>query len=333
MSTSAVRPPEALITVEDALAGDGADTLAQDVRHGLTRTFKELPPKHLYDARGAALFDRICELPEYYPTRTERAILERVAVELIAQTGAGELVELGSGSASKTRVLLDAMAAAGTLERFVAVDVTESVVRAGADELTREYPGLRVHGLIGDFERHLDRLPPARAPRIVAFLGGTIGNLDPAGRRRFLGTIAGLLSERDHLLLGTDLVKDRATLEAAYDDAAGVTAEFNRNVLHMLNRELDANFDPSAFVHVARFDTENEWIEMRLRTPAAQQVELARIGLSVSFAAGEELRTEISAKFTRERVAAELTAAGLSLAAWHTDEREWFALSLARRAG
>jgi L-histidine N-alpha-methyltransferase len=321
------------LTLENALGPGGARTLADDARHGLTRTLKQLPPKHLYDTRGAALFDRICELPEYYPTRTERAILERVADELIAATGAGELVELGSGSAAKTRLLLDAMAAAGTLQRFVAVDVTEAVVRNGAAALTREYPGMHVHGLIGDFERHLDRLPAARGPRLVAFLGGTIGNFDPAARGHFLRNIAGLLGEDDHLLLGTDLVKDRATLEAAYDDAEGVTAEFNRNVLHVLNRELGANFDPSAFHHVAAFDTENEWIEMRLRAREAQEVALPAIGLTVRFAAGEEMRTEISAKFTRKRVAAELAAAGLKLAAWHTDANEWFALSLASRAG
>jgi L-histidine N-alpha-methyltransferase len=331
MSTSATRRA-GRVTFEDALAGDGGRTLADDARHGLTQTLKQLPPKHLYDTRGAALFDRICELPEYYPTRTERAILERAAAELIATTGAGELVELGSGSAVKTRLLLDAMAAAGTLQRFVAVDVTEQVVRVGAAELTREYPGMHVHGLIGDFERHLDRLPAPSAPRLVAFLGGTIGNFDAAGRRRFLRLVAGLLGDDDHLLLGTDLVKDRATLEAAYDDAEGVTAEFNRNVLHVLNRELGANFDPSSFHHVARFDAEHEWIEMRLRAREAQEVALPAIGLTVRFAAGEEMRTEISAKFTRERVAAELTAAGLRLSAWHTDASEWFALSLASRA-
>jgi len=331
MSTRAMRPPRGQVTLEDAFGGDGGRTLADDARHGLTATLKQLPPKHLYDSRGAALFDRICELPEYYPTRTERAILERVAHELIAATGASELVELGSGSAAKTRLLLDAMAAAGTLQRFVAVDVTEQVVRDGAAELTREYPGLHVHGLIGDFERHLDRLPEPRGPRLVAFLGGTIGNLDPAGRRAFLGSVAELLGDDDHLLLGTDLVKDRATLEAAYDDEAGVTAEFNRNVLHVLNRELGANFDPSAFHHVAAFDAENEWIEMRLRAREEQEVRLPAIGLTVRFAAGEEMRTEISAKFTRERVAAELAAAGLALAAWHTDANEWFALSLASR--
>ena len=320
------------VTVHNALDAGGGRTLADDVRRGLTQPRKELPPKHLYDTRGAALFDRICELPEYYPTRLERAILERVAGEVIAQTGARELVELGSGSATKTRLLLDAMAAAGTLESFVAVDVTERAVRESAVELTREYPGLRVHGLIGDFERHLDQLPPPAGPRLLAFLGGTIGNFAPAERLRFLTMVAALLGEDDHLLLGTDLVKDSATLEAAYDDSAGVTAEFNLNILHVLNRELGANFDPACFQHVALFDAENSWIEMRLRAREAQRVELPAIGLTVSFEPGEDIRTEISAKFTRERVARELSAAGLALAAWYTDEREWFALSLARRA-
>jgi L-histidine N-alpha-methyltransferase len=319
------------LTLHNALDAGESRTLADDVREGLTRSFKELPPKHLYDTRGAELFEQICELPEYYPTRTERAILERVAGELIAQTGASELVELGSGSATKTRLLLDAMAAAGTLESFIAVDVTESFVRDSAAELIAEYPGLRVHGLIGDFERHLDRLPPPSGPRLLAFLGGTIGNFAPANRRRFLRTVCGLLGADDHLLLGTDLVKDRSILEAAYDDSAGVTAEFNRNILYVLNRELGANFDPASFQHVARFDAENEWIEMRLRAREAQQVELTALGLTVNFEAGEDIRTEISAKFTRERVAAELAAAGLALAAWHTDPDDWFALSLARR--
>jgi len=332
MRSEATEPAGAL-TLHNALVDDEARTLADDVREGLTAEFKELPPKHLYDTRGAELFEQICELPEYYPTRTERAILERVAGELIAQTGAAELVELGSGSATKTRLLLDAMRSAGTLESFVAVDVTESFVRDSAAELLREYPGLRVHGLIADFERHLDQLPPPRGPRLLAFLGGTIGNFAPAARRRFLRSVCGLLGPDDHLLLGTDLVKDRATLEAAYDDSAGVTAEFNRNILHVLNRELGADFDPAAFEHVARFDTEHEWIEMRLRSREAQQVKLAALELTVAFEAGEDIRTEISAKFTRERVAAELTAAGLVLAAWFTDANGWFALSLARRAG
>jgi L-histidine N-alpha-methyltransferase len=325
------RSPAAPVTLDNALALADGRTLADDVRDGLTRTPKWLPPKHLYDSRGSALFDQICELPEYYPTRTERTILERIAGQLIADTAASELVELGSGSAAKTRLLLDAMAAAGTLERFVAVDVSERAVRESAAELSREYPGLRVHGLIGDFTCHLGRLPAPTGPRLLAFLGGTIGNLDPATRGDFLHTVAGLLTANDHLLLGTDLVKDRATLEAAYNDAAGVTAEFNHNILHVINRELGANFDPDAFEHVAVFDAHTASIEIGLRARTAQEVELPAIALRVRFAAGEELHTQTSTKFTRERVAAELGAAGLELTAWHTDPNVWFALSLARR--
>jgi L-histidine N-alpha-methyltransferase len=316
------------ITVDHAFVDAASRTLAEDALDGLTQPFKELPPKHLYDTRGAELFEQICELPEYYPTRTERAILERYADAIIEQTGAGELVELGSGSATKTRLLLDAMARAGTLERYVGVDVTESAIRVSAGQLIEEYPGLLVHGLIGDFERHLDRLPRPLARRLFVFLGGTIGNFHPGSRRRFLRTIAGLLEGDDRLLLGTDLVKDRATLEAAYDDSSGVTAMFNRNMLHVLNRELDGDFSPEEFEHVAFFDTRNEWIEMRLRARTPQSAELSAIGLRVDFAAGEELRTEISAKFTRERLERDLAAAGLTLAGWFTDERGWFALSL-----
>src|SRR6202140_2110138 len=192
----------------DSYLGEGQErSLAQDAREGLTRPFKELPPKHFYDARGAELFDQICDLPEYYPTRAERAILEQQAGELARLTGAAELVELGSGTAAKTRVLLDALHPAGTLVRYVPVDVTESMIRDCAEELTSEYPGLRVHGVIGDFERHLDQVPPALGPRIVAFLGGTIGNFQPGSRRRFLRGVAGLLGPDDHLLMGTDLVK------------------------------------------------------------------------------------------------------------------------------
>jgi len=325
-----IAPPR--VTVDHAFEDAGTRTLAEDALDGLTQPFKELPPKHLYDGRGAALFEQICELPEYYPTRTERAILEAKADEIIARTGAGELVELGSGSATKTRVLLDAMARAGTLERYVAVDVTESAIRETGARLTREYPGLAVHGLIGDFERHLGRLPPAGARRLVVFLGGTIGNFRPGARRRFLRSIGTLLDGDDRLLLGTDLVKDRATLVAAYDDAAGVTALFNRNMLDVLNRELDGDFEPSEYEHVALYDEQNEWIEMRLRARSPQTVTLASIGLQVRFAAGEELRTEISAKFTRPRLEADLAASDLALDAWYTDERGWFALSLARPA-
>ena len=329
-------PPEPVldgtIRIESHLDDADERSLADDVLDGLTQPFKELPPKHFYDARGAALFDEICEQPEYYPTRAERAILERHAEEIAALTGAVELVELGSGTASKTRVLLDALHAAGTLRRYVPVDVTESVVRECAVELTDEYPGLRVHGVIGDFERHLDRVPAPEGARIVAFLGGTIGNFPPGSRRRMLREIAALLGADGHLLLGTDLVKDPAVLEAAYDDANGVTAEFNRNVLHVLNRELGADFEPEDFEHVALFDREHEWIEMRLRARRTHTTHVREIDLPVRFEAGEEMRTEISAKFTAERIDGDLAAAGLQLVHRFTDPDELFALTLARIA-
>ncbi|HEY7962108.1 MAG TPA: L-histidine N(alpha)-methyltransferase [Solirubrobacteraceae bacterium] len=325
-----MKPLAEPIQIDSHLSDGNERSLAEDVLDGLTRPFKELPPKHFYDARGAELFDRICELPEYYPTRTERAILNETAAELAEITGAVELVELGSGTAAKTRVLLDALDAAGTLARYVPVDVTEAMVRDCAEELTEEYPGLRVHGVVGDFERHLDRVPPAAGPRLVVFLGGTIGNFPPGTRRRFLRQIAALLSPGDHLLIGTDLVKDPAVLEAAYDDGQGVTAEFNRNLLHVLNRELDADFDPRDFDHVALFDRRNEWIEMRLRARRDHTVTVRALQLPVHFDAGEEMRTEISAKFTPKRIDEDLAAADLELVRWLTDPDEQFALTLAR---
>jgi L-histidine N-alpha-methyltransferase len=331
-----ITPPQPLaepaIRIDSHLSGADERSLAEDVLDGLTRPFKELPPKHFYDARGADLFDRICELPEYYPTRAERSILQEQAEELARLTGAAELVELGSGTAAKTRVLLDALYDAGTLVRYIPVDVTERMVRACAEELTEEYPGLQVHGVIGDFERHLDRVPPAAGPRIVAFLGGTIGNFPPGSRRRVLRTIRGLLGEGDYLLMGTDLVKDPEVLEAAYDDAQGLTADFNRNVLRVLNRELDASFDPQDFDHVALFDPEHEWIEMRLRARRELTTRVRALDLPVHFEAGEEMRTEISAKFTRERLQGDLAASGLELERWLTDAEELFALTLSSRA-
>jgi L-histidine N-alpha-methyltransferase len=318
--------------VVDCVLADGHErTLADDVLDGLTRPVKELPPKHFYDTRGSELFDAICDLPEYYPTRTERAILAACAAEIVAGTGAGELVELGSGSARKTRVLLDAMSDAGTLQCYVPVDVSEAALRASAAQLVGEYPGLQVHGLVGDFERHLGLLPEPGAARLMCFLGGTIGNFTPGSRRRFLRGLAKRLGGDGHLLLGVDLVKDPRTIEAAYNDSAGVTAEFNLNVLRVINRELGADFDLEAFDHVAFFDTEREWIEMRLRSRRRQRVTVRDLGLTVDFNAREELRTEISAKFTRERLQADLAAAGLELRAWMTDPDDLFALSLAGR--
>jgi L-histidine Nalpha-methyltransferase len=327
-------PCEALeqgtITIDSYLHEGQERSLADDVLDGLTKPFKELPPKHFYDARGAELFDQICELPEYYPTRTERSILQQAAERLALTTAAEELVELGSGTAAKTRVLLDALHKAGTLKLYIPVDVTESMVRDCARELTEEFPGLRVHGVIGDFERHLDRVPVAEGPRVVVFLGGTIGNFPPGSRRRFLREIAKLLGPEDHLLMGTDLVKDPEVLTQAYDDAQGVTAEFNRNLLTVLNRELQADFDPEDFEHVALFDREHEWIEMRLRARRAHTTTVRDLGLSVRFEEGEEMRTEISAKFTQERVEDDLSAAGLEIVDWLTDPQQLFAITLSR---
>jgi L-histidine Nalpha-methyltransferase len=319
------------VRVDVHLSGDDlAGALAADVRAGLTAAPKELPPKWFYDDRGSKLFDEITRLPEYYPTRAERTILDMRAAEIAAATRADTLVELGSGTSEKTRLLLSALGDAGSLRRFVPFDVSEQTLRDAAGAIAVEY-GISVHAVVGDFERHLVTLP-AGGRRLVAFLGGTIGNLTPAMRAVFLAELAASLGADDALLLGTDLVKDVDRLEAAYDDAAGVTAEFNRNVLHVVNRELDADFDPDAFVHVARFDPHEEWIEMHLQAPHALSARLEALELEVHFAAGEQMRTEISAKFRRERVAAELEAAGLELAEWWTDPDGDFALSLSRPA-
>jgi len=331
-SSSPVAGEHPAIRIDRHVGADRGRSLADDVREGFARPLKELPPKHFYDSRGSELFERICEQPEYYPTRAERAILAEQAGAIVARAAASELVELGSGSTAKARLLLDAMSAQGGALRYVAVDVSERMVREAATELVRDYDGLEVHGVVADFERHLRRVPGSRDGRLVALLGGTIGNLLPAARRRLLGEVAGLLGPGDHLLLGTDLVKDRAVIEAAYNDRAGVTAEFNRNILHVVNRGLGGDFRPERFDHVAFFDAEHEWVEMRLRSQDDCTVRLAALDLSIRFAAGEELRTEVSAKFTRERIEEDYAAAGLRLAGWYTDVEGLFAVSLARRA-
>ncbi|MER6710189.1 MULTISPECIES: L-histidine N(alpha)-methyltransferase [unclassified Streptomyces] len=298
--------------------------LRADVHRGLTHTPKTLPPKWFYDAHGSELFERITELPEYYPTRAEREILVARSGEIAAATGARTLVELGSGSSEKTRHLLDALTA---LHTYVPVDVSGSALTQAGQALAAERPGLDVHALIADFTAELT-LPETPGPRLVAFLGGTIGNLLPAERAAFLASVRARLAPGDALLLGTDLVKDEGVLVRAYDDAAGVTAAFNKNVLTVINRELGADFEPGAFDHVALWDAEHEWIEMRLRSRTAQTVKVPALDLAVDFAAGEELRTEVSAKFRQEGVRAELFAAGLDLAHWWTDGAGRFALSL-----
>ncbi len=314
----------------DVLLGpdDLGHALRADVLAGLTGAPKELPPKWFYDEAGSALFEQITRLPEYYLTRSEREILTSAVAAIAHLTRAETLVELGSGTSAKTRLLLEALSGEGTLRRFVPLDVNERVLRGSAVAIAGRYPGLEVHGIVGDFERHLGRAPVEGIP-LVAFLGSTIGNLKPAERAGFLAEVAARLGANGALLLGTDLVKDPRRLEAAYDDATGVTAAFNLNLLSVLNRELDADFDPGAFEHVARWDPRAEWVELALRSRRDQRVHVAGLALEVAFARGEELRTEVSAKFRREGVEAELGAAGLELVRWWTDARDDFALSLA----
>ena len=300
--------------------------MAAEVREGLSRSPKELAPKYFYDERGSELFDRITTLAEYYPTRCERAILNRYAPEIVE--GMDELVELGSGTASKTRALLYAMAGAGSLRRYVPFDVDGSVVALCEEELTELYPGLTVHGVVGDFEHDLGQIP-AGERRLFAFLGGTIGNFYPAERADFLARIRELMGPSDRLVLGTDLVKDRATLEAAYDDGEGVTAEFNRNVLRVLNDGLGAAFDLDAFDHVARWVEDSSRIEMLLRSKRDQTVSIPGADMEADFAEGEEMRTEISTKFTPARIEAELGDAGLILERLLTDPDGMFAVSVA----
>jgi len=318
------------IEIEVHLSADGRARMAHEVRLGLKADPKELAPKYFYDERGSQLFERITELPEYYPTRAERSILAERSAEIVAAAGEpGTLVELGSGSAAKTRHLLGAMRDAGCLSTYVPVDISAKITHETAEALVEEYPGLAVRGLVCDFEHDLERIPNGGGGRLVAFLGGTIGNLHPDARLEFLTGLAALLEPGDRFLLGTDLVKERSRLEAAYDDSAGVTAEFNKNVLLVLNRELGGDFDPARFEHVARYDAEAARMDIRLRSLTEQTVRLDGLDLTVRFAAGEEMRTEISAKFTRPRLEAIYREAGLRPAGWFTDAAGDYALSLA----
>lgn len=330
---TATRPAPVVVPRIDVHLGadDLARALHRDVTSGLTAPQATLPPKWFYDDRGSELFDQITRLDEYYPTRREREILEREAATIAAASGADTLVELGSGTSDKTRLLLDAFDATGQLRRFVPFDVSEGILRWAAHTIAERHPGLAVHGVVGDFDHHLPTIP-AEGRRMVAFLGGTIGNFEPPARARFLADLAGSLRSGDSLLLGTDLVKDADRLVAAYDDAAGVTAEFNRNVLAVLARELGAEVDLDGWAHEARWNPAEEWIEMHLVARGPQRIDVPQLNVRRSFAAGETIHTEISAKFRRERVAYELAAAGLTLTHWWTDARGDFALSLATKA-
>ncbi|WP_135459252.1 L-histidine N(alpha)-methyltransferase [Mycobacterium sp. DL99] len=317
------------LTLSNYLAADSAATaLRRDVREGLAQSPKMLPPKWFYDSVGSDLFDQITRLPEYYPTRTEAQILRDRSPEITAAAGADTLVELGSGTSEKTRMLLDAMRDGGQLRRFIPFDVDAGVLRAAGDAIGQEYPGIEIDAVCGDFEEHLGKIPSV-GRRLVAFLGSTIGNLTPGPRADFLTSLAETLQPGDSVLLGTDLVKDSGRLVSAYDDSAGVTAAFNRNVLSVVNRELDADFDLDAFEHVAKWNADEERIEMWLRADAPQQVRIAGLDLDVAFGAGEEMLTEVSCKFRADSVAGELAKAGLQQTHWWTDEAGDFGLSLA----
>ncbi len=305
-------------------------TLEHDVRSGLTAETRSIPAKWFYDELGSQLFDEITKLDEYYPFRAEREILHARAGEIVEAAGADTLVELGSGTSEKSRVLLDAMAAAGVLKRYVPFDVSEEMLRLAATEIERDYDGIAVHGIVGDFDRHIP-LVPIGGTGMVAFLGSTIGNFEPPARTRFIADVVAALETGGTLLLGTDLVKNVDRLWAAYNDAAGVTEKFNLNMLTMLNRELNADFDLEQFEHVADWDPENEWIDIRVRSKIAQTVTVKDLDLTVDFAAGEEMRTEVSAKFHLEGIAAELTNAGLDIVEQWTDSGNDFGMTLARK--
>jgi len=304
-----------------------------ELREALLRTPREIPSKHLYDERGSHLFERICELPEYYQTRTERALLERHADRIAATTGARDLVEIGAGAATKTRVLLRAMERRGLLERYVPVDVDVAMLERVARELTREFATLHVHGIGADFDHSLDRVP--RGPRrLIAFLGSTIGNLRPADQApELLRSIRRRMDAGDHFLLGVDLIKDRARLEAAYNDSRGVTAEFSRNIWSVVNRLADADFDAGGFRHLAFWDERNEWMDIRQVSHRDQRVQLRAIDLELEIARGEQIRTEISAKYDQPKTAALLAAGGLEMVEWITDDENLFGLALARPVG
>jgi len=319
------------LSLSNYLAADSAaQALRRDVRDGLTQTPKSLPPKWFYDSTGSDLFDQITRLPEYYPTRAEAQILRARSAEIATASGADTLVELGSGTSEKTRMLLDALRDSGALRRFIPFDVDASVLNAAGSAIGREYPGIEIDAVCGDFEEHLGKIPRV-GRRLVVFLGSTIGNLTPGPRTEFLSTLADTLQPGDNLLLGTDLVKGTDRLVRAYDDSAGVTAQFNRNVLAVVNRELDADFHLGAFEHVAKWNPAEERIEMWLRAATAQHVRISALDLSIDFAAGEEMLTEVSCKFRPEGVEAELAVAGLRRTHWWTDPAGDFGLSLSTK--
>lgn len=302
-----------------------------EVVEGLSQSPKILPSWYFYDDRGSKLFEQICTLPEYYPTRTETAILQTYAPEIAQTTGPCELVELGSGSSTKTRLLLDAYANLDQPLRYLPIDVSGGMLKSSALELLSRYPALEVHGLVGTYELALKRLPPLALPtRILAFLGSTLGNLDPQACEQFFDQITLALQPGEYFLLGVDLQKDKAQLEAAYNDSQGITAEFNRNILHHLNWRFQGNFDPSQFQHLAFYNNTHHQIEMHLQSLSPQTASLQALELDVSLAVGETIRTEISRKFNLHQIQQDLQAKGLEPIRTWTDPQGWFGVILSQ---
>jgi L-histidine Nalpha-methyltransferase len=302
------------------------------LREGLLRPLPEISPRYFYDDVGSELFERITQLPVYYQTRTEISILERYAASIVAAAAPRRIIELGSGAGRKIRLLLDAWGIASRSGTCTMLDINERFVRRSIDRLHADYPGCRFDGVVGDFVKDLARLGPP-GHRLFVFFAGTIGNLYPAERADFLRKLAAGMDDSDAFLVGVDLVKDRSRLEAAYDDPQGVTAMFNRNMLHVLNRSFGGDFVPERFAHRALYDEDQAWIEMRLVATEPSRVTLRSLDLDLEFASGSELRTEISCKFTRDSLAQSAAAAGFEVDGWTTDPEQLFALALLRKRG
>ena len=319
------------VTIDVHVNGLDQEVLRAEIRRALLRSPRELPTKYFYDDRGSELFERICELPEYYQTRTEHMLLSTIADQLVACTEAEELVDLGAGAATKTRVLLTAMAKANRLRTYIPFDVSEGIVRRVAHEVVTEYRGLRVHGVIGDFLEHLEHIPSGEK-RLVVLLGGTIGNLRPDAASAFLSQVSAEMTSGEYFLLGVDLIKEAKRLEAAYNDAAGLTAEFNKNILRVLRTSLDVDFEPEAFAHVAFYNPSDHRIEMRLRSTRDQVLHLQTLDLTLTLAQDEDILTEVSVKYDRQKAETVLSRGGFHMVEWYTDPEQLFGLALARKA-
>ena len=320
------------ISIDNQIDPASEELALVELQKGLLEQPRRIPTKFLYDKRGSRLFEQITALEEYYPTRVEHSLLQRYASEIQTLASCEELVELGSGAATKTRVLLDAMQAAGMLRLYIPFDVSESEVRRVAEELAEEYPTLQVHGIVADFVHHLTAIP-AGAQRLVMLLGSTIGNFPRGKAVDFLRRISAQMENSDSFLLGVDLIKDVPRIEAAYDDASGITAEFNRNILSVVNRFAEANFQPAQFDHLAFFNTDLHRIEMHLIATRAMHVELRSLELEIEIQQGEALFIEISCKYERSMVESMLSEAGFELTEWFSDSEDLFALALARKRG